>query len=57
MPLPKESHYTLSWEEPDRVELIDGAPAMMAPPSRAHQEILTELQLANYLEEQRRFIP
>lgn len=56
MPLPKESHYTLadvlSWEEPDRVELIDGAPVMMAPPSRAHQEILTELtrQLANYLE-------
>ena len=55
MPLPKEDRYTLAdalaWDEQDRIELIDGAPVMMAPPSRAHQEALMELsaQLHAYL--------
>ena len=34
MPLPKEEHYTLSdaltWDEHELIELIEGAPAMMA---------------------------
>ena len=38
MPLPKESRYTLAdaltWDEHECIELIDGAPVMMAPPSR-----------------------
>lgn len=56
MPLPKEERYTLAdvlaWDERERVELIEGAPVMMAPPSRAHQKISGELarQLGNYLE-------
>lgn len=56
MPLPKEERYTLAdvltWDEQERVELIDGAPVMMAPPSRIHQKISAELgrQLGNYLE-------
>lgn len=56
MPLPKEERYTLAdvltWDETERVELIDGAPVMMAPPSRIHQKISAELgrQLGNYLE-------
>ena len=56
MPLPKEDHYTLAdvltWDEQERIELIDGAPVMMAPPSRAHQKISGELgrQLGNYLD-------
>ena len=56
MPLPKEDHYTLAdvltWDEQERIELIDGAPVMMAPPLRLHQEIITALlaQLYNYLE-------
>ena len=56
MPLPKEDRYTLAdaltWDERERIELIDGAPVMMAPPSRLHQEIITALlaQLYNYLE-------
>ena len=56
MPLPKESRYTLAdaltWDEHECIELIDGAPVMMAPPSRAHQEISGALfaQLHNYLE-------
>ncbi|MBM6897944.1 Uma2 family endonuclease [Pseudoflavonifractor capillosus] len=55
MPLPKEERYTLAdalvWDEEDRIELIDGVPVMMAPPSRAHQEALMELlaQLHAYL--------
>ena len=55
MPLPQESRYTLAdalaWEEPDRIELIDGYPVMMAPPTRAHQEAVTALvgQLYDYL--------
>ena len=56
MALPKEEHYSyadyLEWDENERIELIDGAPVMMAPPSRRHQEISGELyrQLANFLE-------
>lgn len=56
MPLPQEKHYTyadyLTWDERERVELIEGAPVMMSPPSRVHQEISGELfrQIANYLE-------
>ena len=56
MPLPKEDRYTLAdaltWDERERIELIDGAPVMMAPPSRLHQEIITArlAQLYNYLE-------
>lgn len=57
MPLPQGHEvYTyasyLTWEENERIELLDGRPVMMAPPSRLHQEILMELsrQLANFLE-------
>ena len=59
MSLSSSDHYTLAdaltWDEQDRIELIDGAPVMMAPPSRAHQRISMELsrQLANYLEGKR----
>ena len=55
MALPREERYTyadyLEWDEKERVELIDGAPLMMAPPSRKHQEISGEIyrQLANLL--------
>ncbi|MDO4177543.1 MAG: Uma2 family endonuclease [Bacillota bacterium] len=55
MPLPKEEHYTLAdaltWDENERIELIDGVPYMMAPPVREHQRILMELarQIGNYL--------
>lgn len=57
MALPREKpSYTyadyLSWDENERIELLDGEPVMMAPPSRLHQEISMEIsrQLANYLE-------
>ena len=56
MPLPKETRYTLAdvlaWPEQERAELIEGAPVLMAPPSRIHQEIVSELirQLGNYLD-------
>lgn len=57
MALPAEKErYTfadvLTWDESERIELIDGAAVMMAPPSRVHQEICMELarQLANFLE-------
>ena len=47
MPLPKEKFYTLAdaltWDEQDRIELIQGSPVMMAPPSRVHQKISGEL--------------
>ena len=41
----------LTWEEHERIEIIDGEAVMMAPPIRIHQEISGELffQLANYL--------
>lgn len=60
MALPAEQlRYTyedyLNWEENDRIELVYGDPVMMAPPTRLHQEILTEItrQLANFLEGKR----
>lgn len=42
----------LTWGENERIELLDGVPVMMAPPSRVHQEVSGEIfrQLANYLE-------
>lgn len=55
MPLPLENRYTLAdaltWDEQERIELIDGYPIMMAPPNRAHQEAVTALvgQLYDYL--------
>lgn len=56
MALPsKRMRYTfadaLTWEENQRIEIIDGEAVMMAPPVRIHQEISGELffQLANYL--------
>ena len=59
MALPKEDHVTLAdvlaWDEDLRVELIDGVPVLMAPPSRIHQEILTEIfyQIRTFLEGKR----
>lgn len=60
MALPAEkARYTfadcLTWEENERIEIIDGEAVMMAPPSRVHQEILTEItrQFANFLEGKR----
>lgn len=57
MALPAENQrYTfadiLTWEENDRIEIINGEPVMMAPPSTAHQLISFEIgrQLGNYLE-------
>lgn len=56
MPVPQEKRYTfadvLAWDIDARIELIDGVPYMMAPPSTEHQRILMELsrQLANFLE-------
>ena len=56
MALPAENRrYTfadvLTWDESERVEIINGEAFMMAPPSRIHQEILTSLfgQLYDYL--------
>lgn len=55
MPVPKEERYTfadiLTWDIDARIELIDGVPYMMAPPSTEHQRILMELsgQLYNFL--------
>ena len=56
MSLPaEEKRYTfadiLTWDESDRIEIIDGEAVMMAPPSRTHQEISGELfgQLRDYL--------
>lgn len=60
MALPAENkRYTfadvLTWDESERIEIINGEAFMMAPPSRAHQEILAELtrQFGNYLEGKR----
>ena len=47
MPLPKEKYYTSKdyWSLPEgvRAELIDGQFYDMAPPSRIHQELVSEL--------------
>ena len=57
MAIPAEkTHFTyadyLTWDESERVELIDGVPVALASPSDVHQEIVVELtrQLANFLE-------
>lgn len=57
MPLPvSKDHYTfadcLTWDENDRIEIVNGEAIMMSPPSTAHQLISGELyrQLANYLD-------
>lgn len=57
MALPAENiRYTfadcLTWNENDRIELINGEAVLMAAPSSVHQEISMEIsrQLANYLE-------
>lgn len=57
MSLPAEnSRYTfadcLTWNEKERIELIQGEAFLMASPSSTHQEISMEIsrQLANYLE-------
>ena len=55
VPAPKD-RYTfadcLTWDENERIEIINGEAVMMAPPSRTHQEVSGELfrQLANFLE-------
>ena len=52
----KETIFTyadyLTWDEDERIELIDGEAVMMAPPSTSHQIISMEIsrQLANFLE-------
>ena len=42
----------LTWEETERIEIIEGEAVMMAPPSVGHQRVSREIfrQLANYLE-------
>lgn len=57
MALPAEkARYTfadvLTWEENERIEIINGEAFMMAPPSRIHQKISFEIgrQIGNYLE-------
>lgn len=56
MALPKEKErYTfadyLTWDENERIEIIDGEAFLMAAPSSKHQEISMEIsrQLANFL--------
>lgn len=60
MALPAENkRYTfadvLTWDESERIEIINGETFMMAPPSRIHQEISVAItaQLYNYLEGKR----
>ena len=60
MALPAENkRYTfadvLTWDESERIEIINGEAFMMAPPSRVHQEISVAIaaQLYNYLEGKR----
>ena len=47
MALPKEEQYTfadvLTWDESERIELINGIPYMMSPPLTVHQGILIEM--------------
>ena len=57
MALPAEkARYTfadiLTWDENERIEIINGEAVMMAPPTVRHQRISREIvrQLANYLE-------
>lgn len=60
MALPAEkARYTfadcLTWEENERIEIIEGEAVLMAPPSRLHQEISVAItsQLYNFLEGKR----
>lgn len=60
MALPAEKErYTfadvLTWEENERIEIINGEAVMMAPPSSVHQEISVSItsQLYNFLEGKR----
>ena len=60
MELPAENkRYTfadvLTWDESERIEIINGEAFMMAPPSRVHQEISVAIaaQLYNCLEGKR----
>ena len=52
----EEEYYTysdvLEWDEDFRAELLDGEIIMMAPPSRIHQGVITQLilQIGNYLQ-------
>ena len=54
--IPQEKSYSLadalSWPEERRMELIDGQPVMMAPPTREHQRISGALfaQIHNFLQ-------
>lgn len=57
MPLPaKRERFTfadcLTWDEDERIEIVNGEAFMMATPSRIHQGICFEIgrQLGNYLE-------
>ncbi|MDE7243448.1 MAG: Uma2 family endonuclease [Oscillospiraceae bacterium] len=56
MALPQEKSYTWadlrSWDGPERYELIDGVPRLLAAPATVHQRISGRLyrQLANYLD-------
>lgn len=57
MPLPiKQGKFSfadyLTWDEDERIEIIDGETFLMAAPLQVHQEISMELsrQLANFLE-------
>lgn len=53
--LPQEKRYTLAdildWDACGQIELIDGIPVMMAPPTRIHQKVSGELfgQIREYL--------
>lgn len=55
----EEMRYTfadaLSWDESERIEIIDGEAYMMATPLRVHQRISRELllQIGNYLQGKR----
>ena len=60
MPLPQEVRYTLAdaltWDEQDRIELIDGYPVMMSPPPvRVHQKAVAALtgQFYDYLKDKK----
>ena len=60
MPLPaRQERFTfadcLTWDEDERIEIINGEAFMMATPSRIHQEICFEIgrQLGNFLEGKR----
>ena len=62
MPLLKTNMYTADYiyslPEGQRAELIDGQIYDMAPPSRIHQELLSELhyKIREYIEKKQRFL-